>query len=147
MLSSEFIALPADKLGPDFCQPIVGRGASCADIDGDGDMDLLITQTGGSPLLLRNDQQMKHHFLRLKLVGRRCNRDAIGAWVEVHVADQILRRQVMPTRSYLSQTELPVTIGLGTVPAPDKVIVHWPGGGDQEVVECWVDGTTLIEQD
>jgi hypothetical protein len=60
-------------------------------------------------LLLRNDQRFGHHWLRLKLVGTRSNRDAIGAWIKVRVGGQTLSRQVMPTRSYLSQSELPVT--------------------------------------
>jgi len=56
---------------------------------------------------LRNDQQTGHHWLRLKLVGRKCNRDAIGATVSVILGDRVLRREVNPTRSYLSQSDYP----------------------------------------
>ena len=144
--ASEFVALGADQVGEDFGQPIVGRGASCADIDGDGDLDLLLTQVAGPPLLLRNDQESKHNYLRLKLVGHSCNRDAIGAWIEVNLGEQTLRRQVMPSRSYLSQTELPVTIGLGSVERPDRVVVRWPGGGEQPVTDFRVNELTVVEQ-
>jgi hypothetical protein len=97
-------------------------------------------------LLLRNDQVLHHHWLRLKLVGTRHNRDAIGAWVKVRVNGQTLSRQVMPTRSYLSQSELPVTIGLGSATQPDDVEIIWPGGPTQKVQQVTVDGTTIVTE-
>src|SRR5689334_20836370 len=108
-----FVSVSSDKAGADLFQPIVGRGAAFGDIDGDGDPDVVLTQVGGAPLLLRNDQKLGHHWVRLKLVGTKSNRDAIGAWVTAQVNGHKLSRQVMPTRGYLSQSELPVTIGLG----------------------------------
>ncbi|MBT5832947.1 MAG: VCBS repeat-containing protein, partial [Candidatus Latescibacteria bacterium] len=65
----------------DLATKIVGRGAAYADIDSDGDLDVILTQVAGTPLLLRNDQTLNHHWLRVKLVGKSANRDAIGAWV------------------------------------------------------------------
>src|SRR6185369_14252000 len=95
-----FVAVPAEKAGDDLFKPIVGRGSAYADIDGDGDLDVVLTQVHGSPLLLRNDQRLGHHWLRMKLVGTRANRDAIGAWVKVHVESRTLAQQVMPTKGY-----------------------------------------------
>ena len=144
---AEFISANAEKCGPDLFQPIVGRGAAYADIDGDGDLDVLITQNGGSPLLLRNELNGRAHYLRFKLVGTKHNRDAIGAWVEVDVGERRIRRQVMPTRSYLSQVELPVTIGLGQRTEVKSVTVRWPGGDKQAVNDYHLDSlTTVIEQ-
>ena len=141
-----FLAVPPQKSGTDLVKPIVGRGSAYADIDGDGDPDVVLTQVGGAPLLLRNDQALRHHWVRLKLVGTRHNRDAIGAWIKVRVNGQTLWRQVMPTRSYLSQSELPVTIGLGLATKPDQVEIIWPGGGKQTVSKVNVDQiTTVIE--
>src|SRR5205085_5315683 len=117
-----------------------------ADIDGDGDLDVVLTQVNGPPLLLRNDQALRHHWLRLKLVGTRCNRDAIGALIKVRVGEQILTRQVMPTRSYLSQSELPVTIGLGKAEGFQELEVIWPGGQRQRVAEAKIDGVTVVQQ-
>ncbi|HWV99033.1 MAG TPA: CRTAC1 family protein [Candidatus Acidoferrum sp.] len=128
-----FIAVPAEKCGSDLLKPIVGRGSAFADIDGDGDLDVVLTQIGGPPLLLRNDQKLGHHWIRLKLIGTKSNRDAIGAWIKVSVDGQILWRQVMPSRSYLSQSELPVTIGLGAKDKVDGVDILWPSGVSQRI--------------
>ncbi len=144
--ATELVAVDAAASGADLQQPIVGRGAAYADIDGDGDLDILLTQIAGRPLLLRNDQQLDRHWLRLKLVGTKANRDAIGAWVEVRRDDKVFARQVMPTRSYLSQVELPITIGLGAATAIDSVRVVWPDGTRQDVTEWTLDGTTIVRQ-
>ncbi|ELP31115.1 CRTAC1 family protein [Rhodopirellula baltica] len=139
---TEFLPVGKEQLGEDFVEPMVGRGASYADIDLDGDLDLLITSAGRAPRLLRNDQETGHHWLRLKLVGdgEKCNRDAIGAWVSVTVGDEVIAKQVMPTRSYLTQVELPLTFGLGEHDSIDNVSVQWPDG---EVVEI---GPVEIDQ-
>jgi hypothetical protein len=141
-----FVAVPAEKAGSDLFKPIVGRGASFADIDSDGDLDVVLTQVGGAPLLLRNDQKLNHHWLRLKLVGSKSNRSAIGAWIKVRAGGQTLERQVMPTRSYLSQSELPVTIGLGQAAQPEEVEIKWPSGTVQKLDGLKVDYlTTVVE--
>jgi hypothetical protein len=140
-----FVVVPPEKCGTDLFQPIVGRGLAFADIDGDGDPDIVMTQTGGSPLLLRNEQNLHHHWIRLKLVGTKSNRDAIGAWIQVHVNGQTLARQVMPTRGYLSQSELPVTFGLGSVSKPDSVEIVWPSGQKQQVSPD-VDTTAVVTE-
>jgi hypothetical protein len=144
--ANTFLLVPSEKCGSDIFTPMAGRGSAYADIDGDGDLDVLITQIGGAPLLLRNDQKLGHHWVRLKLVGTKCNRDAIGAWIKLRVGNKTLSRQVMPTRGYLSQSELPVTFGLGNLDHVDEVTINWPGGGVQQVSGVKVDGLTVIEQ-
>ncbi|MFN0066266.1 MAG: CRTAC1 family protein [Limisphaerales bacterium] len=128
-----FLPVGADKAGGDLFKPLVGRGSAYADIDGDGDLDVVITQADGPPLLLRNDQSLGHNWVRLKLRGTKCNRDAIGAWVDVKAAGVTQRKQVMPTKSYLSQSELPLTFGLGKADKVESVTIHWPDGTKQAV--------------
>ena len=130
---ASFMEVPAAKSGPDLYQPIVGRGSAFADIDGDGDLDVALTQTAGPPLLLRNDQQLGHHWLRLKLAGTKSNRDAIGVWVRVRAGGMTQSRQVMPTRSYLSQSELTLTFGLGQADKVEEIVIIWPGGRSQHL--------------
>lgn len=131
---NQMIPLTAEQTGPEFHQPMVGRAAAYADIDGDGDIDFVLTANGGSPRLIRNEQKLQNHWLRFELIGNRSNRSAIGAEIEVRSGDRTWRKTVMPTRSYLSQCELPVTFGLGQIDHIDGVFVHWQSGATQEVV-------------
>jgi enediyne biosynthesis protein E4 len=141
-----FNLVPEERSGRDLIKPIVGRGSAYGDLDNDGDLDAVFTQTAGAPLVLRNDQSLNRHWLRLKLVGKKSNRDAIGAWVRIKVGDQIFARHVMPARSYLSQSELPVTIGLGSAAKVDDIEITWPGGQVQKVANARVDALTVVEQ-
>ncbi len=141
-----FVAVEPGFAG-ELGKPIVGRGAAYADIDGDGDLDILITQPGRRSVLLRNDLQLKHHWVRIQLVGRSPNTGAIGAAVVATVNGQQLRRQVMPTRSYLSQVELPVTIGLGTISRLESLRVNWPSGRISELNDVAIDRVHVIRED
>ena len=142
--ATEFRPMPADLVGSDFHRPLVGRSVAGADIDGDGDTDLLFTSSGSRPRLLRNDQASGHHWLRIRLVGADANRDSIGALVTVRTASGVAARRVSPTRSYQAQCELPLTFGLGDSGAPVDVSVTWPDGSTSEHPGVAVDATALL---
>ena len=137
-----FVEVDSRSAGDDLFQPMVGRGSAYGDLDGDGDLDVVITQVAGSPRVLRNDQELGHRWLRVRLEGGRSNRDGIGAWVQARIGERLLARQVMPTRSYLSQSELTVTLGLGGDPLTELLVV-WPDGSRQRV-EGVREGTTVV---
>lgn len=133
--ATEFIALPVESTGKDLPRPMVGRGATYADIDGDGDLDVLIMASGAKPRLLRNEQQTDNRWIRVRLVGNgtTCNRDAIGGRVDLKLkSGRTISKFVSPTRSYLSQVELPLTFGLGKENI-DSIQVVWPDGSEQTV--------------
>ncbi len=139
----EFVLLTEEKTGPDFQKRMVGRGATMADIDNDGDLDLALFGAKGPIKVLRNDQKLGNHWLRVQLQGTSCNRDAIGAEVKVTLPDNtVLTRTVMPTKSYQSQVELPVTFGLGKHATVSKMTVRWPG--ESEDVEVPVPGVDQL---
>jgi hypothetical protein len=121
----------SNKVGAGLRQPVVGRGAAYLDFDNDGDLDLLITTSSGPARLLRNDNGNQNDMLRVKLIGVRSNRDGIGAKVTVRAPSGMQYfGMVKSGSSYLSQSELPLTFGLGK-PAEGKVVtveVKWPGG-------------------
>jgi hypothetical protein len=120
-------------LGPDLAKPVVARGAAYADFDNDGDLDLLVSQNGGPARLLRNDGGNANGFVRVRTVGTRSNRDGIGARVEATLPDgRRMWRLVHTGSSYASQSELPVTFGLGTQPRA-AIQVTWPNGAVDRV--------------
>jgi hypothetical protein len=122
----------AASVGGGFAQPRVGRGLACGDFDRDGDVDLLMTTNNGAAVLFRNDQTAGHRSLRLRLVGTKSNRDAIGAAVRVEHGGTFQTRTVKSGSSYLSQSELPLTFGVGTRDRVDRVAIFWPSGHAEE---------------
>jgi hypothetical protein len=127
---------------------MVGRGATCADFDGDGDLDLLLTATGAAPRLLRNDQALGRHWLRVRLVGdgQTTNRDGIGAVVSLTSNGVTQKRLISPTRSYLSQLEKVASFGLGEATEVPTVEVLWPNGKLQKVAIDGIDREVRVEQ-
>jgi hypothetical protein len=122
----------AAAAGGGFNAPRVGRGLAVADFDRDGDADVLMTTNNGPAVLFRNDQAGGRRSLRLTLTGTKSNRDAIGAVVRVFHGGTSQSRMVKSGSSYLSQSELPVTFGVGARDVVERVVVTWPSGATQE---------------
>lgn len=120
-----FVPVPAVGSG-DLTNALAGRGAAAADIDNDGDLDLLLAEVGGRPRLLVNETPQANGYFRLRLVGAHPNTEALGAVVEVESAAGLQRREISRTRSYLSQFDLEQLFAMGA--GPVRVRVRWPDG-------------------
>jgi hypothetical protein len=125
--------------GPDLFQPIVGRGSTYADFDGDGDLDVAFSTSGGPALLFENEGGNQNHWIRLKLRGTKSNRDGIGARVKLIAGGITQTRQLFPAKSYLSSVELPLTFGLGKAEQVDRVEIIWPSGKVQTIENPAID--------
>ncbi len=115
------------SLGAGFARARVARGAAYADFDNDGDLDLLVTTNGGPAYLFRNDGS-QNRSLRIQLKGTRSNRNGLGAVVSVRSGDARQQQVLRSGSSYLSQSELVLTFGLGLHSQADEVEVRWPSG-------------------
>ncbi|MBI3662319.1 MAG: CRTAC1 family protein [Acidobacteria bacterium] len=122
----------AHEAGGGFEQPRVARGLAYADFDRDGDHDILMTTNNGPAFLFRNDQRSGNRSIRFRLVGTKSNRDAIGATVRIFHDGSSQSRMVKGGSSYLSQSELPVTFGLGKRDRVDRLLITWPSGRIEE---------------
>lgn len=140
-----FSSLPGDHTG-DLTRPMVGRGATFGDLDGDGDLDVVLTQTGGVPRVLRNDQAFGHHWLRVRLSAPAPNTAALGARLRLSANGQIQERRISPARSYLSQIDTAATFGLGAAPELEALEIIWPDGMVQTVRDLPLDKELLIER-
>ncbi len=138
-----FIELPASAIG-DLGAPRIGRGLASADLDLDGDVDLVMTQAGGTVALLRNDRASGGHWLRVELKPGISGQGMIGAQIELESGGSLQRRLLSPTRSYLSQCELPMTFGLGASTKVDRLTIRWPNGQVQQVPVSGIDRTISV---
>jgi enediyne biosynthesis protein E4 len=122
----------ATEVGGDFEKSKVGRGLAFGDFDRDGDIDILMTTNNGPAYLFRNDQSAGNRSIRFRLIGTKSNRDAIGANVRIFHNGQTQSRIVHGGSSYLSQSELPVTFGLGKQDKIERMVLDWPSGKSEE---------------
>ena len=122
----------AAQIGGGFAVPKIARGLAVGDFDRDGDLDLLLTTNQGPAYLYRNDVTSGNRSIRFRLLGRKSNRDGIGAMVRVTTPDGTQSRMVKAGSSYLSQSELAVTFGLAKRDRADRVVIEWPSGQVQE---------------
>ena len=137
----------SDRAGQWMTQKRVGRGVAGADLDNDGDVDLLVTHLNDRVALLRNDTARRgRHWLSVRLVGRSPNVDGIGATVKVRIGERTLVRQRRSGGSYLSQHDPRLHFGLGRRGKVDRLEVIWPDGSRQTLTNVTADQLLTIRQ-
>lgn len=131
-----FRNMGAGKFDPQtgmFTEPLVARGAAYADYDGDGDLDILVSDNNTPAHLYRNDGGNRNHWLQLKLTGTKSNRDGIGAVVRVTSAQGKQMQMVHSGSSYCSSSDLALTFGLGNDQLANSIEIEWPSGKRQKL--------------
>jgi enediyne biosynthesis protein E4 len=134
-----------EQMGTAFASPKVARGAAYADIDNDGALDVLVTTNGGRPWLFHNEGGT-NHSVRVKLVGTKSNRDGIGAVVHVTSSGAKQWQMLRSGSSYLSQSELVLTFGLGASTKADAIDIHWPSGQVDKLAGLAADQTLTVQE-
>ena len=130
-----------------LAEPIVARGTAYADFDNDGDLDIVIQTNNGPARLLRNDGGNKSHALRVALIGTKSNKSAIGARVVASLeGGGTMKAMVKSGSSYLSQSDLPVTFGLGKAMKVTALEVQWPSGAVEKMPATDGNQTITIEE-
>ncbi len=135
----------AALVGKSFATPKVARGCAYGDYDNDGDLDVLITTNNGPAYLYRNDVR-PNHSIRFRAVGKRSNRDAIGANIRIWTPEGMRWLTVKSGSSYLSQSDRSATFGLGPFRSIERALIEWPSGLKQELGKLEGDRTYVVEE-
>jgi hypothetical protein len=137
----------SQQMGADFLRVGYQRGSAFADLNNDGFMDLVITSLNEKPRILINSADSENHWLLVKLVGRRSNRDAIGAKVKLTTpSGRTLYNHVTGSVGFLSTSDLRVHFGLGPEPRADAIEIQWPSGSIQTLKDVAADHILRVEE-
>jgi len=136
----------SERLGPPVTTPAAGRGAAFADLDNDGDIDVVVNNVHAEPDLFRLDGQPGAHWITLKLVGTRSNRSAIGARVRLFSSDGVQLQEVRGGGSYFSQNDLRVHFGLGRSAVMDRIEIRWPNGLEEQWKNLEIDRIVTLTE-
>ena len=135
-----------ERLGPPVTTPAAGRGAAFADLDNDGDIDVVVNNVHAEPNLFRLDSPAGAHWITLKLIGTRSNRRAIGARVRLFGSGGVQLQEVRGGGSYYSQNDLRVHFGLGRSAAMERLEIRWPNGLEEQWKSLEVDRIVTLTE-
>jgi hypothetical protein len=133
------------EAGPGVAAEHCSRGCAFGDFDNDGDLDILIVNLNEPPSLLRNDLRGEHHWLKLKLVGTKSNRSAIGARVLVHYGERIQVQEVLSQSSFYSNNDSRLHFGLGPEKTAD-IAIRWPSGLQEKLTAVAADQFLVVKE-
>jgi hypothetical protein len=136
----------SESLGPDFMQPIAGRGLATADFDNDGDIDIATNNRGDYPELLRNDGGNANHWLEVLLIGTQSNRDGIGAVLKLTSEGFAHVEQAEGGTSYMSASDPRIHFGLGRRTKIDSLVITWPSGRVDKLTDVAVDKIIAVKE-
>jgi hypothetical protein len=135
------------RSGEALTRPAVGRGAAFGDYDNDGDVDILVNNNGGAPMLLRNDSGSRSRWLRVRLQGREPNVFGIGARISVQAGGKRQVREVRTGYSYASASDVRVTFGMNGAVVAEEVIVRWPKGKESRLRGVATNQAILVREE
>jgi len=136
----------SSQSGPAFQIRHVGRGAAVGDFDNDGDLDIIVADCGGPPLLMRNDGGNRNHWIAIRARGSESNRFGIGAKVRVTGGGRTQLREINPAGSYLSTSDVRLYLGVGPETRIARIEIEWPSGRKQTLQDVPADQTLLLEE-
>ncbi len=130
-----------------LAQPNVSRGTAFGDLDNDGDIDIVVSNLGGTPTVLRNDTPQRNRWLTVTLIGTHCNRSAIGARATFVSGALTQIREVKSGSGYFSQNDLRLHVGLGDAVSVDRLEVRWPCGRVQTLQDVAANQHIVISEE
>jgi hypothetical protein len=136
----------SNLVGPAVTVPQPSRGAAFGDLFNDGRIDVVVENIDGSPMVLRNDDTSRNHWIEFQLVGTRSNRLALGAKVRVVAGALSNVDEVRSGGSYLSQNDLRPHFGLGSANVVDRVEIRWPSGATQTLQNLTSDHVYIVKE-
>ncbi|MDA2931181.1 CRTAC1 family protein [Acidobacteria bacterium AH-259-O06] len=136
----------AEQLGAALLEKRVSRGAAFGDLDNDGDIDIVINDLDGAPMVLQNDGGNRNNWIRIRAENAGSNRFAVGARVTVRAGDLLQKSEIRSGSSYISQNDLRLHFGLEDREEVDLIEVHWPGGGITRLENVSVNQEVVIKK-